>query len=608
MLSVLISASCPVVGPLGSVEGTESVDRADRRAISWPYEWNNRKVSNSNTVIGQRQLGPDSEPRRPEDKGPKVAAHERWWKVTRVTNDWSNRRWSEIGGLWSVMRAVTGLATDGLWNEFVRVPKVGNGWRPSGFRSFHAHSVGEYLAPLLHCLHSQAERKRFRGASNLIPLHSNHVPFIAHTLSLPRPSMVGCPWRAMVPRTRSIKADGLRVVAALPHDNMTDDSKDRLDHIEFAKNDEGDLSYAVDPREGPVTVLDTMGQDPDTPQTIPFKAYIVILLMGIGLFNNTFFGVAPAASAYTIAAALDGNDKRMWIVQAQGIPSIASGPIVSIIADVYGRKATIILLALLAAIASIICMTTNSMDVLLLGQVMNGIAGGISGLLYAIPSEVVPSRYRSIVQGFLSIISGGGAYAALLGMGAATSADTVNGWRWVWRTQLVCNGVLILGFAIFYNPPPRTKSDLTFWGRVKSLDWIGYFLLTGGLIPILMGFAWAADANYGWSDPHAYACVVAGTISFVLCLLYEWKGTSTGFLHHALFQNRNFPLLMFTMAVEGHMFYAVNNMYSGEVYGLWFTDVSAMKQSAALLPFFASVMVVTPLVAFCEWRGFPYHC
>ncbi|EKD05000.1 hypothetical protein A1Q2_00699 [Trichosporon asahii var. asahii CBS 8904] len=341
-----------------------------------------------------------------------------------------------------------------------------------------------------------------------------------------------------------------------------------------------------------------MGQDPDTPQTIPFKAYIVILLMGIGLFNNTFFGVAPAASAYTIAAALDGNDKRMWIVQAQGIPSIASGPIVSIIADVYGRKATIILLALLAAIASIICMTTNSMDVLLLGQVMNGIAGGISGLLYAIPSEVVPSRYRSIVQGFLSIISGGGAYAALLGMGAATSADTVNGWRWVWRTQLVCNGVLILGFAIFYNPPPRTKSDLTFWGRVKTLDWIGYFLLTSGLIPILMGFAWAADANYGWSDLHAYACVVAGTISFVLCLLYEWKGTSTGFLHHALFQNRNFPLLMFTMAVEGHMFYAVNNMYSGEVYGLWFTDVSAMKQSAALLPFFASVMVVTPLVAF----------
>lgn len=35
--------------------------------------------------------------------------------------------------------------------------------------------------------------------------------------------------------------------------------------------------------------------------------------------------IAPAANAYTIAGALNGMDKRIWIVQAQGIPSIATG-------------------------------------------------------------------------------------------------------------------------------------------------------------------------------------------------------------------------------------------------------------------------------------------
>lgn len=42
----------------------------------------------------------------------------------------------------------------------------------------------------------------------------------------------------------------------------------------------------------------------------------------------------------------------------------------------------------------------------------------------------------------------------------------------------------------------------------------------------------------------------------------EWKGTSRGFLDHRLFQNgRNFPLCMFLIAVEGALFYLVNNIW-----------------------------------------------
>lgn len=42
----------------------------------------------------------------------------------------------------------------------------------------------------------------------------------------------------------------------------------------------------------------------------------------------------------------------------------------------------------------------------------------------------------------------------------------------------------------------------------------------------------------------------------------EWKGTTRGFLDHRLFQNgRNFPLSMFLIAVEGSLFYLINNIY-----------------------------------------------
>lgn len=289
--------------------------------------------------------------------------------------------------------------------------------------------------------------------------------------------------------------------------------KHQLDHIEYVTNDEGDLSYAVDPVDAQqLTVLDSMGQDPNERQAIPLKAILVILVTAVAQFNNTWYAVAPASNAYTIAAALNGNDKRIWIVQAAGIPSIVTGPIVAIIADLYGRRNAMVILSLLGAIASIVCMTAHNIDVVIVGQTLNGVAAGISGLLFAVPSEVVPTHYRSIIQGILSVFAGMGAIGALIFVSLAVDNDPVDGWRWTWRAQLICNGLMFLGYAFLYNPPPRTHSGLTRWQRFTHLDWVGYGLLTGGLAPLLMGFAWASDINYGWSDPHAYGCVVAGAV------------------------------------------------------------------------------------------------
>jgi hypothetical protein len=35
--------------------------------------------------------------------------------------------------------------------------------------------------------------------------------------------------------------------------------------------------------------------------------------------------------------------------------------------------------------------------------------------------------------------------------GAATKMDPINGWKWVFRTQLIVNGVICLGFLLIYH-------------------------------------------------------------------------------------------------------------------------------------------------------------
>lgn len=187
--------------------------------------------------------------------------------------------------------------------------------------------------------------------------------------------------------------------------------------------------------------------------------------------------------------------------------------------------------------------------------------------MFAVPSEVMPSRYRAHVQTGMSWFSGLSSIPALIGMGkrptwkpfvplltsyhkgAAIKADPISGWKWVFRTQLITNGIICVGFLLLYHvstclstdetiltipfikPPPRTQTVISFTKRMATLDWIGYFLLFAGLVPLLMGFAWASDSNYGWKDAHSYGAVIAGFIGFAACLLYEWKGRDDGFIH-----------------------------------------------------------------------------
>lgn len=80
---------------------------------------------------------------------------------------------------------------------------------------------------------------------------------------------------------------------------------------------------------------------------------------------------------------------------------------------------------------------------------------------------------------------------------------------------------------------------------MKTLDWIGYILLLGGVTPLLMGFAWSSDPNYGWHDAHSYGAVAAGAAVLILCVLW-------GTFHHRFSRERgsNPPS---NHRVEGHL-------------------------------------------------------
>ncbi|KAG9557648.1 MFS general substrate transporter, partial [Aureobasidium melanogenum] len=378
--------------------------------------------------------------------------------------------------------------------------------------------------------------------------------------------------------------------------------KSDISHMEVSTFPDSHIvdTYAVDSKDEQVTVIGTMGQDPDHKAPVSWRAWAIVAICALATFQNTYYGIAPAANQYAIAGALGGTaSERIWIVQAAAVPAIAFGPIFAIISDVYGRRYLIITVWCLFAVGSIISMTASGMTAVIAGQALSGIASGISGIMFAVASEVLPGAYRAYGQTIVSWVSGLSSLVALLPIGAATAADPVNGWRWVFRIKFILECLVIIGIAALYFPPPRTAASKQSLGqKLKALDWIGYILLLGALVPFLMGFAWSSDSNYGWaSKTHTVVPVVVGGVLFIVCLIYEWKGTKTGFLDHRLFQNgRNFPLCMVLIAVEGSLFYLMNNIYPSQVNGLW-EQPGTIKANAYLLPFFMVITVVSPFLS-----------
>ena len=76
-------------------------------------------------------------------------------------------------------------------------------------------------------------------------------------------------------------------------------------------------------------------------------------------------------------------------------------------------------------------------------------------------------------------------------------------------------------YASFYFPPDfahlhRVRSR---WQEVKSIDYVGVILFTGGLLLFLMGLSWGGG-QYAWKSGHVIGTLVSGFVALVAFVFY----------------------------------------------------------------------------------------
>ncbi|KAI0177586.1 major facilitator superfamily domain-containing protein [Pestalotiopsis sp. NC0098] len=330
---------------------------------------------------------------------------------------------------------------------------------------------------------------------------------------------------------------------------------------------------------------------------LSWRSWLVVFITCFAIMAQVFVVVSAGSVIAFIIRDLGSPGLSGWIIQGPLLMQSVLSPIVGRLSDVLNRKYLAALPPLIAFAGAVISAKATSMSMLIGGGILIGTTLPTIAIVQAIPSEILPLKYRALANGFAYL---GGAVGGLLGSlvsGALTNIDA-GGWRYIFWLQAAFHLISSLGLLCFYWPKEhREYSRMSVKEYIWACDPVGSFLFTCSATLMLLALDWAAG-EYAWSSATVIAPLTIGLVLLVLFLLYEWKGRADGLIAHVFFyDNLNFFLSVFAFAVEGWIFYSAFNSITPQlVLNLGFEDNAwsiSVRQLSTQLPTLLTSIPIT---------------
>lgn len=189
---------------------------------------------------------------------------------------------------------------------------------------------------------------------------------------------------------------------------------------------------------------------------------IVFLPMLLAAVDQTLLSTATPA----IAKELGDMQLASWIMIGYLLATAASVPVYGWLGDRYNRRNMLIVALLVFCLGSFFSALADSMAMLIMGRVIQGLGGGgLMSLSQALISELIPPRQRARFQGYFASLF---AVASIGGPVIGGFVVTLLSWQW-----LFWGNIPIACFAI-YRLLSLTNLPSTLPKR--SVDWFGLIL------------------------------------------------------------------------------------------------------------------------------------
>ena len=276
-----------------------------------------------------------------------------------------------------------------------------------------------------------------------------------------------------------------------------------------------------------------------------------------------------------------------WAVTATLLTGTVAVPVMGRLGDMFGKRRILLLSMMFLIVGSTVVALSNSLGPLLVGRVLQGLAGAVIPLGISLMRDALPKEKLASSVAMMSASLGiGGALGLPI---SALIAEYAN-WHflfWISAALAAVAAVLILAFV----PESPIRSGGTF-------DYVGATSLSAALIALLLTITKGAD--WGWTSSTTLTLVAIAAIAFAVWGWWELRTklplvdlrVTTG--RQVLFTNLASAALGFAMFAMTLVLTQVLQLPETTGYGM---GKSMLATGLVMAPFGVVMMLAAPVSA-----------
>ncbi len=308
---------------------------------------------------------------------------------------------------------------------------------------------------------------------------------------------------------------------------------------------------------------------------------LIVLFLGVLMAAMDIAMLGPAKPAIQETF---GIDERLgsWILNAFVLFNLMGVPVMSKMADIYGRRPVFLVVVVLFAAGGLLVATSQSFAMLLAGRCIQGLAAsGIFPVAAAVTADTFPPSMRGRALGVLGAVFG---LAFIIGPIIAGLLLQI-GWRWIYFGYVPFAAVVgILGFLTIPPVEPR---------RHNPIDIKGVVLLTGMILSLTYGISQLDPGHIAsaLTRPRVFLSFLIFSILLPAFIKVE-KRAADPVLRPTLFTNRQIMLASF-LAIGAGMIEAA--FISFPTLASLSMSVSRSEAAYMLIPLSIAIAVGSPV-------------
>src|ERR1700683_3888185 len=218
---------------------------------------------------------------------------------------------------------------------------------------------------------------------------------------------------------------------------------------------------------------------PDSPAVHGISPRVTLAVLSLAAIAYSVLSSAVIPALPTIRASLHASETGVtWLFTGFLLSASVGTAIIGKLGDMYGKQRLLIWTLLILAAGTLLAAVSGSLLILIVARVIQGVAGGIFPLSFAIVRDEFPADRVAGSIGLMSAILGiGGGFGLVLG----GLIDEHLSWHWLFWIPLPA--MVLAAFCTWrFIPESQVRSP----GRV---NWLAAALLTVGMSAVLLAIA-----------------------------------------------------------------------------------------------------------------------